>query len=224
MKYIIQRAAAAPALDGEWESEVWRRGDVVSVDRFHPQSSGHRPVTEARVLYDDEALYVSFRVRDRYVRCVHMNYQDSVCRDSCAEFFVQPDPARGYFNFEINCGGTMLLYYVTDATRTAGGDAAKVEVDAERAATIEIYHSLSGPIEEEIVDPTTWSIQYRVPFGALEHYAGPVSRTPGTEWRGNFYKCGDQTSHPHWASWAPIGEVLNFHKPECFAPLVFGPP
>jgi len=38
--------------------------------------------------------------------------------------------------------------------------------------------------------------------------------------RGNFFKCGDETSHPHWASWSPISEELNFHRPETFGSIV----
>ena len=39
-------------------------------------------------------------------------------------------------------------------------------------------------------------------------------------WRGNLYKCGDRTSHPHWAAWSPVDE-LNFHLPRCFGTLRF---
>ncbi|MCD6337129.1 MAG: hypothetical protein J7M01_02720, partial [Candidatus Marinimicrobia bacterium] len=37
---------------------------------------------------------------------------------------------------------------------------------------------------------------------------------------GNLYKCGDKTSHPHWASWSPI-DKLNFHQPKHFGEFVF---
>jgi hypothetical protein len=45
----------------------------------------------------------------------------------------------------------------------------------------------------------------------------PVS---GQVWHANFYKCGDHTSHKHWASWQPVKE-LNFHRPEDFGDIVF---
>ena len=35
-----------------------------------------------------------------------------------------------------------------------------------------------------------------------------------------FFKCGDKTSHPHWASWNPVDE-LNFHLPRCFSEIIF---
>jgi len=34
--------------------------------------------------------------------------------------------------------------------------------------------------------------------------------------RGNFYKCAEDNSHPHWASWASMGGELNFHLPDRF--------
>ena len=40
-----------------------------------------------------------------------------VSNDDCVEVFIAPDPeqVKSYFNFEINCGGTMLLYYIPDS-------------------------------------------------------------------------------------------------------------
>jgi hypothetical protein len=52
----------------------------------------------------------------------------------------------------------------------------------------------------------------------LERYVGPLAPLAGQVWRGNFYKCGDRTSHPHWAAWSPVDE-LNFHLPRCFGAL-----
>ncbi|MBI5094406.1 MAG: diguanylate cyclase, partial [Candidatus Hydrogenedentes bacterium] len=68
---------------------------------------------------------------------------------------------------------------------------------------------------------TEWADEYPIPRALFETYVGPLGRIDGQTWRANFYKCGDETSHPHWASWAPIGEELNFHQPQYFAPIHF---
>jgi hypothetical protein len=216
LSYEIKRASERPPLDGNWDAPVWKRANEAHVAVFHPAGSDHRPDVRVRVLYDSDALYVGFRVEDRYVQVRNTEYQSSVCGDSCAEFFVQPAGAPGYFNFEINGGGTMLLYYVTDPE-----DQGRTKVTSEDAATMEIFHSLPDTVEEEITDPITWILQYRVPFSLFENYVTPARPGAGDTWTGNFYKCGDRTSHPHWVSWAPVGDPLNFHKPERFAPLTF---
>ena len=40
--------------------------------------------------------------------------------------------------------------------------------------------------------------------------------------KGNFYKCGDHLSVPHFLSFAPIGVPKpDFHRPEFFCTLEF---
>ncbi|GAK58342.1 hypothetical protein U27_05316 [Candidatus Vecturithrix granuli] len=222
MKYIIHKTEAKPSFAGEWDSPIWRQAETLQVEHFHPQSSNHHPQTQAKVLYDDNNLYVLFRVDDQYVRAVHTGYQELVCQDSCVEFFVQPDPHKGYLNFEINCIGTMLLYYIEDATRTADGFEKYTSVPKELTQNMTMFHSIPGPITEEITTPMTWYLEYNIPFALLEAYLVPLHQAAGTTWRGNFFKCADHCSHPHWVSWSPIGEALNFHQPKYFGILEFG--
>lgn len=216
--YIIRRTAAAAPLAGEWDHPAWRVANTLAVDRFHARSSEHHPRARVRQLFDAAGIYTLFQVEDRYVRSVQTDLNDPVCTDSCAEFFVQPKPDRGYLNFEINCGGTLHCSFVEDATRTPQGFRKWTPVSPELAARIRIWHSLPQVVEPEISAPTTWRVAFFVPFSFFEHYVGALGTLPGQEWRANYYKCGDRTSHPHWATWAPI-EVLNFHQPDCFGPI-----
>lgn len=204
-----------------FDSPMWRDVPALAINQFHPRSSDHRPRTLARIAYDPQSLCVRFDVEDRYVRSVATGYQQPVCRDSCVEFFVQPKPDRGYFNLETNCGGTLLLYYIEDPTRTPTGFAKFTPVPLELASQITILHSLPCHVDPEITTPTSWSLAYRLPLSILEHYVGRLGPLPGQSWRGNLYKCGDHTSHPHWASWSPVGDQLNFHQPARFGDLCF---
>ena len=87
---------------------------------------------------------------------------------------------------------------------------------------IVIKSSLEEDVEEEYEGPLTWHIEYKLPHSFLLNYLPYEQPGPGVKWRANFYKCADETSHPHWASWSPIGEELNFHCPEHFGVLEFG--
>ncbi|MFH1567889.1 MAG: carbohydrate-binding family 9-like protein, partial [Gemmatimonadota bacterium] len=74
----------------------------------------------------------------------------------------------------------------------------------------------------EIAAPTTWAVEYHVPFALFASYFGASVPRQGTVWRANFYKCGDRTSHPHWGSWAPVGTPRpNFHQPDFFQAITF---
>lgn len=219
--YIVRRACLPPRLDGSWTGPDWRKAETARIASFHPASPSRHPRTKVKVLYDSAGLYVSFLVQDRYVRAISRKYLDMVCRDSCAEFFIRPKPGKGYFNFEVNCGGTALIYYIEDPARIPGGFRKFRPVEPGLFRKMRIYHSMPRRTPEETKKMTTWRISYFIPFSLMEAYIGKIGRVPGSKWRGNFYKCADETSHPHWASWASIGRKLNFHQPSKFATIRF---
>ncbi len=219
--YRIGLAAAPPELAGEWDGPVWRHAAPLAIDQFHPRSSAHRPRTEAKLLHDGEVVYALFRVDDRYVRCVHEDYESDTYKDSCVEMFVQPQGRAGYFALEVNCGGAFSLRYIEDPTRTANRFAKWTPVSRDEAATVRVAHSMPSLVEPERTEPTSWWVEVAFPCRVMEPYCGPIGTLSGQRWRGNLFKCGDETSHPHWASWAPIGEALNFHQPVYFGALEF---
>lgn len=221
MQYTIRRTNSAPGINGDWGGPVWESAETLELSSFHPQGSDHKPRTQARLLCDDANLYVHFRVEDRYVRSVQVGFQKPVCSDSCVEFFVQPVEGKGYFNFEINCGGALLLHFNGPEGRDENKNIDSDNVAEDWLKRVRIYHSMPDTVDPEISEPTTWQVEYAVPFELFEAYAGPVNRSPGAQWRANLYKCGDKTSHPHWGSWAPIGERLDYHQPKQFQTLVF---
>lgn len=224
--YTIQRGAEAPRLSGLWDEGAWadvpelRVSNFLTKERGMPDS-GHRPKAEAKVLYDDEGVYVHFRVEDQYVRSVETQYHGRVWEDSAVEFFVQPKADRGYFNFEINCGGTMLLSYHENKDYTGEALRPGGSVPWELAKNVAIYHSMPAIVEPEIAEPVTWHIEFFIPYTLFEAYLGPLGAVPGQTWRANFYKIAETNSHPHYASWSPILEGRTFHAPAFFGELRF---
>ena len=220
--YLIPRAARCPEFHGLWDGSAWGGVPFLLVDNFRPEGPSHRPLVQCKILYDRDCLYGFFLVRDRYVRCVNNGFQVPVYEDSCVELFVQPVPGKGYFNFEFNCGGAILASYVTDPARINGRVAGAVPLPTEECGQVAVYHSLPNIVEPEVEEEITWSLEFGIPFALLQNYVGGLGRIEGQEWRGNLYKCGDKTSHPHWASWSPLSE-RNFHAPGDFGTLLFAP-
>ena len=218
--YRVRPAAMRPELQGKWDGPAWAEAEMLELTHFRPEGSDHRPKTAVRLLYDHNGVFGVFRVEDRYIRCRHGSYRDPVYKDSCVEFFVQPNPDKGYFTFEFNCGGALLCSHITDPARTSGGFRAFVNLPEEDGKQVIIYHSMPPLTEPEITEPTVWLLEFFIPFGLLEKYVGPVRNIAGRIWRANFFKCGDETSHPHWSSWTSLPE-RNFHLPEYFGTISF---
>ncbi len=219
-EYVIHRAAAAPTFDADWNNPFWSTGETLEIKHFRPEGSDHRPPTFARLLYDANGIHGIFQAHDRYVRCVRTNYLDEVWKDSCVEFFAQPREDRGYFNFEFNCGGAFLCNHILNPERTTDGFKEFTKVPAEIGRTIRVWPSLPRRIEQEITDPVVWTLRFFIPFSLFERCLGPLGDPAGQVWRGNFFKCADESSHPHWGSWMHV-DTFNFHRPGCFGRIRF---
>jgi hypothetical protein len=219
--YKIRQAAAKPAVSPAVGSFlVWSEVEPLSVGNFLPESSPHRPQTLVRLVYDPQGLLGQFHVEDRFVRCVRTEYGSEVWKDSCVEFFVEPKPGRGYFNFEFNSGGAFLVNHIVDPTRTADGFKEFVRFPESIARAVQVRSSLPPVSEPEMTEAVTWTLDFLIPFTLLENYVGRLGEVVGQTWRGNFFKCAEENSHPHWAAWSPVDE-FNFHRPHCFGELLF---
>jgi hypothetical protein len=218
MNYQAKRFSNPPAIDANWDKAPWDSVPPLSIENAFGGEPQHRPRTQARVGYDKEAVYVLFRVEDRYVRAVATKHQDPAYKDSCVEFFFTPgrDLSRGYFNLEMNAGGFMLFHFQAVPKQNV------VTLSEADCAQVRIAHSLSARVEPEIGEPVVWTVEYRIPVGILPRYTRTDRPAEGVVWRVNFYKCGDETSHPHWLTWSPVGKSpLGFHLPGAFGELQF---
>ncbi len=221
-RHTIPKTVLRPELRGLWNGPAWGETPFLGIGCFRPENTSHRPVVRCKMLYDDSHLYGLFLVQDRYVRCIHTGFQAPVYEDSCVELFVQPRSDKGYFNFEFNCGGALLASYVTDPTRIDGRVAKTTPLSPEEGRRVAVYSSLPSIVEPEMEDEVTWLLEFSIPFALLTGYVRSLGKVEGREWRGNLYKCGNRTSHPHWASWSPLSD-RNFHAPWDFGALQFAP-
>jgi len=201
-----------------WDTAPWKDISPLVLTRHMGPRPEHFPRTQVRLIYDDGAVFVMFRVEDQYVRAKARHHQDPVFEDSCVEFFFTPgtDISKGYFNLEMNCAGFLLFHFQT----RRGKD--RVVIPREECEQIVCVHSQPGQVDPEIQTPLIWTVSCRLPVSLLEPYTEVTRPAPGVQWRTNFYKCGDKTSHPHWLTWSLVDVPKpDFHRPEFFGTLEF---
>ena len=219
-EYKIARLKKPIKIDGNWDKKAWRKVKSIELTNYMGEIPEFHPKTETKMMYDEENVYVIFRVKDRYVRSLVRKYNGNVSGDSCVEFFFAPDAQNPeyYFNLEINAGGTPLMFYVTTPWTEF------VKLDSSEISQIEIAHSLPAIVDPEITEPVTWTIEYRIPLSVLETHSKVTKPGPGVTWRANFYKTAGRknTSNPHYITWSPVDHPRpNFHLPQFFGTLKF---
>lgn len=215
MSYVIKNFAGDIALNAPWDGEQWSKANELKVDTVVKAECGHIPDVRIKMLYNEKYVCGLFKVDDQYVRAVAEKDQDSVCTDSCVEFFVKPQGAECYYNFEFNCGGTLLLFQVNDLSKKDYEVIPQDELD-----TIKRFHTMPKIVEPEITEKTTWFLGFAIPIEFFAKRTGVDANLKGQVWTANFTKCADKTSKPHWLSWMPLPRVA-FHLPECFGEISF---
>ena len=137
------------------------------------------------------------------IKAVHNERDSEVYKDSCMEFFLQPDTDDpDYLNFEINALGVLHLGYGTNTDN-------RVFFPEEDTDQFGIRTT---------IDSSGWSVCYRIPFEFLKRHFKKVS----SEMRGNFFKCGDETLVTHYGTWNEIRDAeVDFHKSQYFGKLIF---
>ncbi len=218
LKYSVKYFDGNFSPDSNWEKPEWSNVEPLTIENTILNVPPFLPTTEVKVMYNEEYLYVIFRAKDKYVRSTQSEINSPVSKDSCVEFFFTPTQSKtaGYFNLEINAGGTPLIRF------QKGANIDRVMMDIEDIKSIEIAHSLPNTVEPEICEETTWTLEYRIPLKMLNKYFKITQPAKGVIWRANFYKIAGETSNPHYIAWNKIEHPEpHFHLPEYFGEIKF---
>lgn len=166
----------------------------------------YRPVAYAKlVLLEGRGFALQMTCYEKAPLARYSKYNDPVWLDSCLEFFASFNAESPlYCNLEMNSAGAFLLGI--RESREKKRDAAEL--------------AQLPPVKCERTGGY-WRVEYFLGFDVLEKLFGKVDYAPGYTFKGNFYKCGDETAVPHFGMWNPVGtEKPDFHRPEYFGELV----
>lgn len=186
----------------------------VNIDQCNwPIAFPYAPSANFSIAYDDEALYIRFRVIEQCTAARVGVDQGPVWTDSCVEFFVSFDDS-GYYNFEFSCIGKLLLAFRKEKP-------APEPAPAEILALVKRHSTIGDEcFDERTGDELDWELNVKIPREAF--FKHNIESFAGISARANFYKCGDNLSKPHYLSWAPIdADKPNFHLPQFFGTLKF---
>jgi len=221
--YEVVKTRKPINIDANWDKKQWKKVKPITItyllrDRVVPH---FMPEAQVKMTYDKNNVYIIFRVKDKYVRCVTDRINGPVWRDSAVEFFFSPDAANplNFFNLETNCGGTPLMQFHAN---NAEGRRESKRLSEEDILQIEIVASMPKIVDPEITEDTVWTIEYRVPIAMLQQHSAITTPAKGVRWKANFYKIAEITSNPHYITWSEIDLPRpQFHAPQFFGTIIF---
>lgn len=220
-QYTIYRAASPIVIDAKLDEQAWRRAP--SAGDFHFRRADKlRQQTVAKLVWDDENLYVSYYCLDRRITAFVNERHGPVSRDDCVEIFLSPNPSkvRNYYTFEINAIGAMLNRAKTDWWKGPP----TWEPEGVRYRTS--FHGLAR--KQASGSDREWIVELAVPFANFDRDAARTPPRDGDRWRLNLHRLegrpspDSQLKRTGTSTWSPLGpEVNTLHSPEWFGEVRF---
>ncbi|MFA6472060.1 MAG: carbohydrate-binding family 9-like protein [Candidatus Latescibacterota bacterium] len=214
-EHVVKRATQKMTIDGILDETDWAAAQSFGDFKFPWWKDGEKEQTEAKMLWDDNFLYVSFKCDDKHIWADHYDINTSTCLDDCAEIFWNPNPAGGMsFNqFEINCIGNVLsLYYNFEKGMNSGLHTIMVP---------HIGHTTQGTVNNDSDTDKGWIVEVAIRFSDYPELSKKSAPSAGEMWRVGLHRCGGKTNE-QYSQWSPSQTPgPNFHRPQDFGKVIF---
>jgi hypothetical protein len=228
----VHRALGKIYIDGNLDESAWKKASPVGPFLVYPTHEAEKgEVTEAKMLWDDENLYIAFKTIDKNILATRTQRHSDVFNDDCVEAFISPFPDKPqiYTNIEINALGTFLSEIHLEKPNSkldklAGVVQSRYSKQPETylwsPPGLQIGRQHKGTMNDESDEDSWWIIEMSVPLETFFYLGLGQKPKEGDVWRFNLYRLGGKTV-PSRRNLFFVPEPLGNHSPEYFGKLVF---
>lgn len=177
-EYVITRASRAPTLDGVLDDAAWKDArPVVLRGSFDGRPAQLR--TEARLVYDDAALYVAFDIEDPDLWGTLKKRDDPIYEQEVVEVFLDANADGRTYN-ELQVSPHDVIFDAYFPARRQGMD---TSWDSEMKTALKVRGTLDDASDRD----EGWTVEMRIPFARLAEVPHVPPRK-GDRWRFNLYR------------------------------------
>ena len=199
-------------LDGRLNEAAWREASGTAVFVNTRTGEPAAPTTRARLLWDQDALYVAFEVADSDLRSTFTRDDERLWEQDVVEVMLDPDgDGLNYFELQVSPAG-----YVFD-TRYDSRRRPQPFGHMQWSAQLRRGVDISGTLNDAKSD-RGYAVELALPWKSLAPYHLPPR--PGDTWRIALYVLDGQAGGQRGVGWSPP-LVGDFHVPQRFGYLTF---
>ena len=235
-QYVCYRTASPMIIDGKASENCWKKAEWTTdfVDIIGVKGATPRFKTRAKMVWDDDFLYVFAELCEPHIWANVKNRDETMFVDNDFEVFIDPDgDTHHYYEYEMNALNTQWDLLLTRPYRDGGIPVTSWNFDGMSSA-VQIDGTLNDPSDVDL----KWSVEIAFPLRSLIDSITKFPVKAGDQWRINFSrvewqtfiengryvkfkntKTGKPLPEDNWV-WSPQG-VVNMHCPETWGFLQF---
>lgn len=216
-EYTAMRAGCEMVMDGILDEPAWQKAQPVGPFVFPWFKSGEREQTEAKIVWDNERIYFSYKCDDKYIWADHYSWDNSVYEDDCCEAFISPVPGgperMDYINYEINCIGSSAVGYHARSRN--------INRDHWYPGRLEIGRYIKGTVNKDDDVDEGWVLEFSVPWEHFKEFGAKFPPKNGQVMYIGLNRLGGKTNYQE-SQWSPNPvEDSSFHRPQDFGKVIF---
>ena len=217
-EYTCRRAQGPITIDGRATEPAWERAGVLPF--FIPKTfTAPQSRTEARMLYDDQYIYITFKAYDKDIWHIHTKRDENTWEEDVVEAFFKLDEDQNpYYEFEFNAIGVIWDGFMSH--RGAAGTYRRwSQWDSEG---LNVATRVRGTLNHWQDEDESWTCEVAIPLEDLTVPSGHPARA-GDRWKFQLARYDYSTyleKGRELTSCAPL-RLADFHRYEDFLTLVF---
>ena len=215
-RYQVKRATSPIVIDGKVDDKAWTAANRIDLIFPWDAQTGDKQKTTARLLWDDNYLYVSYECEDADIVATHTEHDDPTYLDDAVEIFINPMPSQTsiYYGLEMNVRAVLYDYVMYQP----GGHLFKqFDLRGVQLATF-----IEGTLNMRGDKDKGWSLEVAIPWANFEGLAARPAA--GTIWTANINRWDGVEPNRRMSNWSnPLQPAPNPHVPARFGQLVFVP-
>jgi hypothetical protein len=213
-RYDVRRRTGPIHIDGVPDEAAWAAAaPPVTLQFLWDYQTGAKQMTQVRMLWDDEYLYVAYECEDADITAQYLQRDDPTYRDDAVEIFLNPVPEQTglYYGLEMNARAVIYDYVMY------GSRFALKRFDMEG---LQVASFLRGTLNARGDVDEGWSLEVAIPWVNFEEMAPRPEA--GTIWKANLNRWDGVAPDRRMSIWSdPLQPRAHPHFPERFGDLVF---
>lgn len=155
-RVFVPRASGPMKLDGELDENNWREGGRTG-PFLDQRREVARPYSEARLLYDDDNLYLGLYAADENITAKVTEHDGAVWLDDAFSIRIRPEEMASTYQVDVSAAGV-----VAD-----GVEGPNHAVDRRWDSGVKFGIDMDGTLNAPEDDDEEWVVEVAVPFSAL---------------------------------------------------------